>query len=196
VQQEEVQRTEGEESKREIEEEEGKRKGGGTSCFYQVLLKRDEERSWHIAKTAQEAAARPKTETVEEEVEDTDAQLAEKLKENGAHILVNDGGEIVDKRQLLSAGSNVAKKPKSAIEGADKAAPAVTTRAEYSRSTAAYATRRSQRERQTRMMTARLEEMAQKQAEQDAEEQKALKERVKSKKTGTDILSTRERYLA
>jgi hypothetical protein len=50
-----------------------------------------------------------------EEVEDTDAQLAEKLKENGAHILVNDGGEIVDKRQLLSAGSNVAKKPKSAI---------------------------------------------------------------------------------
>jgi hypothetical protein len=45
VQQEEVQRIEGEESKREIEEEEGKRKGGGTSCFYQVLLKRDEERS-------------------------------------------------------------------------------------------------------------------------------------------------------
>jgi hypothetical protein len=46
------------------------------------------------------------------------------------------------------------------------------------------------------MMTARLEEMAQKQAEQDAEEQKALEERVKSKKTGTYILSTKERYLA
>jgi hypothetical protein len=46
------------------------------------------------------------------------------------------------------------------------------------------------------MMAAQLEEMAQKQAEQGAEEQKALEERAKSKKTGTDILSAKKRYLA
>ena len=83
----------------------------------------------------------------------------------GVHILVNDDGEIVDRRQLLSASLNVAKKPKSGIEGADKAAPAVMRRAGYSRSIAAYATRRSQRERRTRMMAAQLEKMAQKQGE-------------------------------
>jgi coiled-coil domain-containing protein 55 len=78
---------------------------------------------------------------------------------------VNDDGEIVNRRQLLSAGLNVVKKSKFVIEGVDKAAPAVMTRAGYSRSTAAYATRQSQRERRTRMMAAQLEKMAQKQAE-------------------------------
>jgi coiled-coil domain-containing protein 55 len=116
-----------------MEEEERKRKCGGMSGFYEDLPKRDEERSLQIAKAAQETAARLKTERMKEEVEDTDAQLAKKLKEKGPHILVNDDGEIVNKRQLLSAGLNVAKKPKPAIKGADKTAPAVTTRAEYSR---------------------------------------------------------------
>jgi coiled-coil domain-containing protein 55 len=78
---------------------------------------------------------------------------------------VNDDGEIVNRRQLLSAGLNVVKKSKFVIEGVDKAAPAVMTRAGYSRSTAAYATRQSQRERRTRTMAAQLEKTAQKQAE-------------------------------
>ena len=196
-QQEEVRRMEKEEAKREAEEEERKRKGGGMSGFYKDLLKKDEERSSQIAKAAEEAAIKPKTETAEEEVErETEAKIAEKLKGKGANIVVNDDGEIVDKRQLLSAGLNVAKKPKSAAEGADKAAPLVPRPVEYSKSTAANAARQSQRERQTRMMTAQLEEMAQKQAEQEAEEQKAVEEKAKSQKTGSDISSAKERYLA
>ena len=197
AQQEEVRRMEEEEAKREAEEEERKKKGGGMSGFYKDLLKKDEERSLQIAKAAQEAAMKPKTETVDEEiVEETDAKLAEKLKEKGAHVVVNDDGEIVDKRQLLSAGLNVAKKPKSATESAEKAAPSGPKPVDYSRSAAANTARQSQRERQTRMMAAQLEEMAQKQAEQEAEEKKAMEEKAKSQKTGSDILSAKERYLA
>jgi len=45
--------------------------------------------------------AKPKTETVDDMVgEETDAKLAEKLKEKGAHVVVNDDGEIMDRRQL------------------------------------------------------------------------------------------------
>jgi coiled-coil domain-containing protein 55 len=197
AQQEEVRRMEEAEAKREAEEEERKRKGGGMSGFYKDLLKRDEERSLQIAKAAQEAAAKPKTETVDDMIgEETDAMLAEQLKEKGAHIVVNDDGEIVDKRQLLSAGLNVAKKPKSHTEGMDKAATSSPKPADYSKSAAANTARQSQRERQTRMMAAQLEEIAQKQAQQEAEEQKAMEEKAKSQKTGSDILSAKERYLA
>jgi coiled-coil domain-containing protein 55 len=183
--------------RREAEEEERKRKGGGMSGFYKDLLKRDEERSLQIAKAAQEAATKPKTKTMDDEVEEeTEAKLAEKLKEKGAHVVVNDDGEIVDKRQLLSAGLNVAKKPKAVTEVADKVAPSGTKAADYSRSVAANTARQSQRERQTRMMAAQLEEMAQKQAQQEAEGQKAVEEKAKSQKTGSDILSAKERFLA
>jgi coiled-coil domain-containing protein 55 len=195
AQQEEVRRMEEAEAKREAEEEERKRKGGGMSGFYKDLLRRDEERSLQITKAAQEAATRPNPEPVDEEAEETEAKLAEKLKEKGAHIVVNDDGEIVDKRQLLSAGLNVAKKPKSVTEGVDKAAPSPKP-VDYLRSTAANTARQSQRERQTRMMAAQLEEMAQKQTQQEAEEQKAVEEKAKSQKTGSDILSAKERYLA
>jgi coiled-coil domain-containing protein 55 len=179
AQQEEVRRMEEEEARREAEEEERKRKGGGMSGFYKDLLKRDEERSLQIAKAAQEAATKPKTKTMDDEVEEeTEAKLAEKLKEKGAHVVVNDDGEIVDKRQLLSAGLNVAKKPKAVTEVADKVAPSGTKAADYSRSVAANTARQSQRERQTRMMAAQLEEMAQKQAQQEAEGQKAVEEKA------------------
>jgi hypothetical protein len=185
------------EAQREAEEEERKRKGGGMSGFYKDLLKKDEERSLQIAKAAQEAATKPKTNDMQNEAEDeTDAKLVEKLKEQGAHIIVNDDGEVVDKRQLLSAGLNVAKKPKLAAERAEKKGPPGTKPPDYSRSTAAITARQSQRERQTRIMAAQLEEMAQKQAQQEAEERKAMEEKAKSQKTDSDISSAKERYLA
>lgn len=196
AQQNEVRRMEEAEAKREAEEEERKRKGGGMSGFYKDLLKKDEERSLQIAKAAQEAATKPKTEAVEDEAEETDAKLVEKLKEEGAHVIVNDDGEVVDKRQLLSAGLNVAKKSKLAAEGVEKKAPSGLKLPDYSRSAAANTARQSQRERQTRIMAAQLEEMAQKQAQQEAEEQKAMEEKAKSQKTDSDFLSAKERYLA
>ena len=197
AQQEEVRRMEEEEAKREAEEEERKRKGGGMSGFYKDLLKRDEERSLQILKAVQEAATKPTTEAAEMEVEEeSEVKIAEKLKKKGANIVVNDDGEIVDKRQLLSAGLNVAKKPQTGPEGVGKASPSAPRPGDHSRSTAVNAARQSQRERQTRMMEAQLEEMAQKQAEQETDEQKAVEVKAKSQKTGSEISGAKERYLA
>lgn len=196
AQQEEVRRMEEEEAKREAEEQERRRKGGGMSGFYKDLLRKDEERSIQISKAVEAAAKNAGGEPVVDEVEEPEIKIAEKLNEKGAHILVNDDGEIVDKRQLLSAGLNVAKKPKTATEPTTEATSAGSRLQEYSRSSAANSARQSQRERQTRMMAAQLEEMAQKQAQQEAEEQQVVEEKVKSQKTGADISSARERYLA
>lgn len=197
AQQEEIRRLEEEEKKREAEEEERKKKGGGMQGFYKDLLRKDEERSALIAKAAEEAALKPKSNiAVEESPEDLEAaQKAAELNAKGARIVVNDEGEVVDKRQLLSAGLNVATKQKTAVSTTD--APSFEPYQEGSkRSSAARNARESQRERQSRMMEAQLEEMAAKQREQELEEERAREEKVKSSKSTIDVQSAKERYLA
>lgn len=196
AQQEEVRRLEEEEKKREAEEEERKEKGGGMQGFYKDLLRKDEERSALIAKAADDAAQKPKQDTVIEETPE-ELKLAKKaaeLNEKGARILVNDEGEVIDKRQLLSAGLNVAAKPKP---DANAATATSTTKQEgYVRPSAARNARESQRERQSRMMEAQLEEMAAKEREQELEEERAREAKLKSSKSTTDVQSAKERYLA
>jgi coiled-coil domain-containing protein 55 len=165
AQQEENRRLEEAEAAREAAEEAKRKKGGGMTGFYKDLLKKDEQRSIQISNAAEAAATIPKTkedleETAEENPEEKSAaQVAAELNARGAKVAINDEGEVVDKRQLLSAGLNVAPK------------------------------------RQTRMMAEQLEKMAEQQAQSEAEEQRALEEKAKSQKTGTDISSAKERYL-
>lgn len=197
AQQEEIRRLEEEEKRREAEEEERKKKGGGMQGFYKDLLRKDEERSALIAKAAEEAAQKPKSNIVVEETpeEVEAARKAAELNARGAHIVVNDEGEVVDKRQLLSAGLNVATKQKTAASTAD--APSSGPKQEASKySSVARNARESQRERQSRMMEAQLEEMAAKQREQEIEEERAREEKVKSSKSTIDVQSAKERYLA
>jgi coiled-coil domain-containing protein 55 len=196
AQQEEVRKLEEEEKKRDAQEEERKKKGGGMQGFYKDLLRKDEERSALIAKAAEDAAQKPKKDTI---VEDTPEELeaakkAAELNEKGARILVNDEGEVIDKRQLLSAGLNVAAKPKTDANAAT--AGSATNQEGYVRPSAARNARESQRERQSRMMEAQLEEIAAKQHEQELEEEKAREEKLKSSKSTTDVQSAKERYLA
>ena len=197
AQQEEVRKLEEEERKREAEEEERKKKGGGMQGFYKDLLRKDEERSAMIAKAAEEAAQKPKEEaTVDEIPEELEtAKKAAELNERGARIIVNDEGEVVDKRQLLSAGLNVAAKPKSA-SAATEASSSSGNKEGYVRHSAARNARESQRERQSRMMEAQLEEMVAKQREQELEEERAREEKLRSSKSTSDVQSAKERYLA
>ncbi len=201
AQQEEIRRLEEEEAAREAAEEEKRRKGGGMTGFYKELLKKDEERSMEISKAVEAAVSKPQAEvdveaSEEKLVEKSAEQIAAELNARGAKVAVNDEGEVVDKRQLLSAGLNVAPKPKSEAASRSKAGSQASKGVEYSRSSAASSARGAQRERQTRMMAEQLERMAEQQAQAEAEEQKALEEKAKSTKTGTDILSAKERYLA
>ncbi|KIW14912.1 hypothetical protein PV08_07697 [Exophiala spinifera] len=196
-QQEETRRLEEEEKKREEAEEERRRKGGGMTAFHKQMLQKDEERMRTI-KEAEEEAAKKKAAGVEDEGETeeevTDSKLAEELNKQGARIVVNDEGEIVDKRQLLSAGLNAApKKPGREAEAPKKVNDGRPQ--EYWRSSKAQDARQGQRERQSRMMERQIEEMAAKQKEAETEEEKAQQEKNKSRVTEADKMGAKERYL-
>lgn len=202
AQQEEIRRLEEEEAARDAAEEDKRRKGGGMTGFYKDLLRKDEQRSLEISKAAEEAAMKPKVENatkerVEEKSEERSAaQVAAELNARGAKVAVNDEGEVVDKRQLLSAGLNVAPKPKSGATLSNKVGTQGLKGVDYARSPAASSAREAQRERQTRMMAEQLEKMAEQQAQAEVEDQKGLEEKAKSQKTGAEISSAKERYLA
>ncbi|RAK81682.1 splicing regulator NSRP1-like domain-containing protein, partial [Aspergillus fijiensis CBS 313.89] len=213
AQQAEMRRIEEEEAAREAKEEEDRRKNGGKGMvgFYREMLARGEEQHAAVVRAAAEAAAAVKEggaaaaaagegEKSGEEKDDkhkSEAQVAAELNARGAHIAVNDDGQVVDKRQLLSAGLNVAPKPKVAPQldpkaGARVGGPA-TSRFGANR---AGADRGGQRARQTEMIAAQLEERARQEEEAEAARQKEIAERSRSLKTQGDVSSARERYLA
>ncbi|PKX98696.1 splicing regulator NSRP1-like domain-containing protein, partial [Aspergillus novofumigatus IBT 16806] len=209
AQQEELRRIEQEEAERERQEEERRKQNGGTGMvgFYRDMLSRDEQRHEEVVRAAEEAARRvqageiPADEaTAEAEAEankeKTEAQIAAELNAKGAHVAINDEGEIVDKRQLLSAGLNVAPKPKPSAS-ASAAAAAARAAANKSRfDSGHHAARTSQRARQTEMVAQQLEEKARQEAEAEAARQREIAERTRTRKTETDVMSAKERYLA
>ena len=126
-QQEEMRRLEAEEAKREKEAEERKRReGGGMKALYQNLLERDEERHQVVMKAVEEGkgkSLKKGEESGEGRKEKSEVDIA---REKGA--VVNEEGEVVDKRQLLSAGLN----PGAAAKA--RPAPEVRERGGYGRS--------------------------------------------------------------
>ncbi|KAJ5087932.1 hypothetical protein N7456_011548 [Penicillium angulare] len=199
-QQAEMRKLEEEEAQREKEEEERKKKNGGSGMvdFYRDMLSRGEAKHEQVVKATEEAAQRVKEgvnteETTAETEEKSEAQKAADLNARGAHIATNDEGQVVDKRQLLSAGLNVAPKPKTAPAGNKPAARGPVGRP----AAAGYQTgRAAQRARQTEMITQQLEEQARQEEEAEAAKQKELAEKSRSQKTSGDVSSAKERYLA
>ncbi|MCJ1282298.1 hypothetical protein MMC26_001621 [Xylographa opegraphella] len=191
AQQEEVRRMEAEEARREIEESERRRKqGGGMVGLYRGMLERDEKRHEEMVKAAEEGN---KGEGKVEAAVETKSE-AELAREKGA--TVNDDGVVVDKRQLLSAGLNIAAKPKTPAS-----ASGAGTAQSASRSGMAAglqgpgAAKMAQRERQTRMLEAQLEEATKRAADDEAVQREALERAAKSRKTESDISGARQRYL-
>ncbi|KAL8841450.1 MAG: hypothetical protein Q9170_000913 [Blastenia crenularia] len=120
-QQEELRQAEAQEALREREAaERQRREGGGLRGMYKNMLERDEEKHAKTMKSVEEAKRNGKVEweivgkgeDVEEEkaksMEKSEAELA---REKGA--VVNEEGQVVDKRQLLNAGLNAGVAPKT-----------------------------------------------------------------------------------
>ncbi|KAK5089681.1 hypothetical protein LTR70_001529 [Exophiala xenobiotica] len=198
-QQEEQRKLDEEEKKREEEEEERRKKGGGMTAFHKDLLKKDEERQRAVEEATREAQARKdqagvvETGVEKEEDEKTDVKVAAELNEQGGRVMVNDEGEIVDKRQLLTAGLNVAPK-KPGVDTTGKKIPSARSQ-EWQRPSKQQDVRNAQRERQSRMMERQIEEIEAKQKEVKLAEQKEREVKNKSKLTESDKLSAKERYL-
>ena len=114
-QQEEIKVMEVEERKKAEEEEERRKKGMGMTEWNRRVLQKDEERMKMIEESErQRKEGGVEVEGVDgEEDEVDDSDMAKEINEKGGHVVVNDEGEVVDKRQLLSAGLNAAllKKP-------------------------------------------------------------------------------------
>ncbi|OQD68680.1 hypothetical protein PENDEC_c032G03077 [Penicillium decumbens] len=200
AQQAEMRKVEEEEALREKEEEERRKRNGGAGMvgFYRDVLSRGEAKHEEAVKAAEEAARRVKageiTEDAAESEEKSEAQKAEELNAQGARVIVNDEGQVVDKRQLLSAGLNVAPKPKPAPSAAPAAAARPAGRPGPNASD--QSGRAGQRARQTEMIARQLEEQARQEEEAEAAKQKEIAERICSQKTERDVSSAKERYLA
>jgi hypothetical protein len=195
-QQEENKRIEEEEKRRE-EEEAKNNQTGGMAGFYRKLLNRNEQMHSDAVKAAESLAkGTPKHEEAEAEEtteEQEEAKRVKELNEKGAGIIVNEDGEVVDKRQLLKGGLNLAPKPMGTAPKQD------TRPAERERKPAAgqpVSSKQAMRERQSRMMAEQLEQ-SMKRSREEAEAQRQEVERAaKSRKTEGEIMGAKERYLA
>lgn len=197
-----------EEEERREEEERKRNKGRGMAEFYKGMLERGEREHEMLVKAAEEGKGRldgggekgVKGEEEEEEEKKSAAERAREINALGGNVLVNEEGEVVDKRQLLKGGLNVAPKKKAEVQQEKERQAAAAARAGpgAGQSKGVYATggKQAMRERQTRMLEAQLEETL-KRSRQEAEEETAKVELAsKSRKTAADISSAKERYLA
>ena len=185
--QEEARLAEAEEARR-LEKEEEEKKKFGMQGFHKQMLLEQEARHAEAMNYAAEASAKGEKLVVEEEK--TDRQIAEEARAQGKNVLLNEAGEIADKRQLLSAGLNIVSKPRASPLDAKQDKPKVNPLTYQPR-----AAKGAQRERQTAMIAEQIEAANKRKADEEAEEQARLQHAAKSQKTATEISSAKERYL-
>lgn len=191
AQQEEARKLEAEEKKRQEADDEKRRKFG-MQGFHKQMLMEEEKRHQEAMEAAAEAARSGVKIELDEEPEKTEAQLARELQAQGKDIILNDEGQVADKRQLLSAGLNIIAKPKKTAA----VAPAATRQSgSASNHSGRNANQRDIRARHTQMVAEQIEQAAKRKAEEEAEEQRKLQRASKSQKTESDISSAKERYL-
>lgn len=130
------------------------------------------------------------------EQEQVGVEEEEKKKEevirNG--VAVNEDGQVVDKRDLLTAGLNIKSKPK--LKGSSGAGNTGALHSSAGSNGVGYsAGRHAARERQSRMLASQLDAANKRVADEAALEDEAVQRAAKSKKTGAEISGARERYL-
>ena len=197
-QQDENRRLEEEERIRE-EQEQKKNKGTGMTNFFKGVLEKGEQKHAEIMKAAEERAkAGPIVDEIEADKEKTEAEIAREINEKKAGaIAINDEGQVVDKRQLLKGGLNILPKQKSTTPtSSSRGASTASDRARGSGMVGAGGGKQAMRERQSRMMEAQLEQATKRALEEEEEERLKVERAAKSRKTESEIMSAKERYLA
>ncbi|GAB7364355.1 hypothetical protein MBLNU230_g4898t1 [Neophaeotheca triangularis] len=197
-QQEETRKLE-DEQKRKDEEADRKRRqmGGGMQSLYKGMMEQNErqhQEAMEAAKRVEEGGAASKNAKSEEDHSKTDAELAAEMRAKGIDVELNEEGQITDKRQLLSAGLNVAPSRK------DSDLKAAQDRKDFTRQTHPGFQRRNNdqatRERQTKMMEEQLAASAKRAREEEEEERARAEKAAKSQKTNQDVSDAKARYLA
>ncbi|KAK5730870.1 hypothetical protein LTR15_000808 [Elasticomyces elasticus] len=188
----EARRLEEEEKKKAEEEEKRKRVGGGgMQGFYKSMIDQNEK----IHQEAVEAAEKAGKIAVGDQVEEgstskTAKDATEELKAKG--VKVNEDGQIIDKRELLSAGLNVG--GGSGRRGAEHLK--VSNKPVQASAFPKQDNQQASRERQTKMMEEQLAERTKRAREEEEEERVKLEQAAKTQKTDTDKTDAKARYLA
>ncbi|KAF9454518.1 hypothetical protein P691DRAFT_806694 [Macrolepiota fuliginosa MF-IS2] len=205
-QMEQVRMAEEEEKKRE---ELQKKQGGpstGMAHFYRKLLEESEQQhEVTVAATQEKRIIGPQGPMPNLTITKppdfmpmSDLELARVAREQGKEVEVNDDGQIVDKRDLLSAGLNLSlpntrrlgKQPQSAAKSEpDK--PVETHTA-----VGAAASRREINERRRREMMQQMEVEKSRVENEKQKEDERLRRTVAKRNNEVDVQSARERYLA
>jgi hypothetical protein len=196
-QQEETQRLQ-EEEKRKAELD-AKRKGqlgGGMQSFYRNMMDQNERQHQEAMEAAAKADPAAISGAAQQSKEKTDAELAAEARGKGISVHTNEEGQIIDKRELLSAGLNIGTSGSGSNKhGADHLLSS-NRPAQSAFANRNPAHQQGQRERQSRMMEEQLAAQAKRARDEEAEERERLEKAARSSKTDKDIGDAKARYLA
>ncbi|KAF7793135.1 hypothetical protein EIP86_004244 [Pleurotus ostreatoroseus] len=200
----EVRRAEEEEKQRE-ELERKKNKGmGGMAQFYKKLLEESEQKHDEtVAATQEKPVKGPQMPNLTitkppDFAPKSDVELAKIARDQGKDVELNDDNQIVDKRELLSAGLNLSA-PNTRKLGLhlSKKADSSTDSVQAHRAVGSAASRREINERRAREITTQMEQEKERiLKEKEREEQESINRIVTKRNTAEDVQSARERYLA
>ncbi|KAF2765111.1 hypothetical protein EJ03DRAFT_255155, partial [Teratosphaeria nubilosa] len=197
-QQEEARRLEAEEKKKAEEEEERRRKGGGgMQGFYKTMIEQTEKQHQETMEAALKVEKEGGSKLVEDFSSKSDADLVAEAIAKGSKVQVNEEGQIVDKRELLTAGLNVAPKSSSGAHNADhlKTANRPSPTNAF-RSKDQSESQQAQRERQSRMIEEQIAAQEKRKRGEEEEERQRLEKAAKSSKSEKDVSDAKARYLA
>ena len=128
----------------------------------------------------------------------SDFELAEEARAEGKDVELNDDNQIVDKRELLSAGLNLAApNTRNLMLQNAKSKQSSDQPAQVHTAVGTAASRREINERRAREVARQMEEEKDRlRKEKEREEQESLNRAVAKRNTDETIQSARERYLA
>jgi len=203
----EVRKAEEEERQRD-DAEKKKRKGEPTGMvhFYRKMLEESEQQ--HEEAVAATAGTKPVigpqgpppnlTITKPVDASRSDLELARIAREQGKVVELNDDNQIVDKRELLSAGLNLAA-PNTRRLGLQMATnkPEANPEADIHRAVGTAASRREINERRAAEIRQQmLEEHKRQQTQKERDEEEARQRVILKRNTEEDVQDARARYLA
>jgi len=126
----------------------------------------------------------------------SDLELARLAREQGKDVELNDDNQIVDKRELLSAGLNLSAPDTRRLGLQVKRQTSGTSNVQVHRAAGTAASRREINERRVREIRQQLEEEHERTAKQkEANEEEARQRTILKRNTTEDVQDIRARYL-
>ncbi|KAG0197052.1 hypothetical protein BGX28_009434 [Mortierella sp. GBA30] len=191
--------------------------------FYRTMLDERTKLRPGAVTTTSEGISKEALEVLEKEKQERqmdDRQRAMEARERGLNVILNDEGEIVDKRELLKGGLNIMKKPTVVSSSSSSSSRSDRDRQRSSTSTydrdGAYAAYKEskyrssqshgrsrdedpsqdQRARMTEQIERQLMEQEKQREEEEKTRQDSIREALKRKNQDDQVMDAKARYLA